>query len=90
MDKVELSEEKDPSGFKYRIPLAQQVEMYRFAVERLRGSAVPALCKEDRSVWEAVGLPFRGCHCLLDQDDPLASETPRGELIPLDSLLPVG
>lgn len=58
--------EKDPSGFKYRIPCAQQVELFRFARERLdRGRIVPALCKEDVSVWNAVGLNFAGCHCLL-------------------------
>ncbi len=58
--------EKDPSGFKCRIPVEQQVEMYRFALDRLdRGRIVPALCKEDVSVWQELGLPFRGCHCLL-------------------------
>jgi spore photoproduct lyase len=57
--------EKDPSGFKWRIPFARQVEMYRFALEGLdRGRVVPALCKEDASVWRAVGLTFGGCHCL--------------------------
>lgn len=57
--------EKDPSGFKYRLPFDTQVEMYRFAVERIdRERIVPALCKEDVSVWKAVGLPFAGCHCL--------------------------
>jgi spore photoproduct lyase len=58
--------EKDPSGFKYRLPFEQQVELYRFALERLdRKRIVPALCKEDVSVWNAVGLKFKGCHCLL-------------------------
>ena len=57
--------EKDPSGFKYRLPFEQQVEMYRFAIERLdRKRIIPALCKEDVSVWKAVGLEFDGCHCL--------------------------
>jgi spore photoproduct lyase len=61
-----LTEDQDASGFKYRIPFEQQVEMYRFALKRLdRTRVVPALCKEDRTVWEAVGLPFNGCHCLL-------------------------
>ncbi len=58
--------EKDPSGFKYRIPFEKQVEMYRFVLDRLdRKRIVPALCKEDVSVWNAVGLKFGGCHCLL-------------------------
>ena len=39
--------EKDPSGFKYRLPFASQVEMYRFAIEQLDGSRItPALCKD--------------------------------------------
>ena len=59
--------EKDPSGFKYRVPFADQVAMYRFVIDRLEGSPItPALCKEDVSVWNALGLSFRGCHCLLN------------------------
>lgn len=59
--------EKDPSGFKYRVPFATQAEMYRFALERLdKQRIVPALCKEDLSVWQAVGLKFGGCHCLMN------------------------
>jgi spore photoproduct lyase len=57
--------EKDPSGFKYRLPFDTQVEMYRFAVSHLdRKRITPALCKEDVSVWKEVGLRFQGCHCL--------------------------
>jgi hypothetical protein len=59
--------EKDPSGFKYRLPFEQQVALYRFAIERLdRRRITPALCKEDISVWKEVGLKFNGCHCLLE------------------------
>ena len=58
--------EKDPSGFKYRLPFEDQVEMYKFVLENLdRKRITPALCKEDVSVWKAVGLKFDGCHCLL-------------------------
>lgn len=58
--------EKDPSGFKYRLPFETQAEMFRFALDRLdRRRITPALCKEDISVWNAVGLKFNGCHCLL-------------------------
>jgi spore photoproduct lyase len=75
-----LTEEKDPSGFKYRIDPALQLEMFRFALHHLaNGSAIPALCKEDRSLWEQLGLKFQGCHCLLGADDALARHeaTPR-------------
>jgi spore photoproduct lyase len=62
--------EKDPSGFKYRLPFQTQVEMYRFALERLdRKNIIPALCKEDVSVWREVGLEFNGCHCLMGGSD---------------------
>lgn len=68
-----LTEERDPSGFKYRIRPELHLEMFRFAIERLgKGTAVPALCKEDASLWEQLGLPFKGCHCLLGETDALA------------------
>jgi hypothetical protein len=66
-DLFDYLSEKDPSGFKYRLPFEQQVEMYKFVLDRLdRKRIVPALCKEDVSVWKAVGLKFNGCHCLLE------------------------
>ena len=65
-DLFDYLSEKDPSGFKYRLPFEDQVEMYKFVLERLdRKRIIPALCKEDVSVWQAVGLKFDGCHCLL-------------------------
>ncbi len=58
--------EKDPSGFKYRLPFGTQVDMYRFVLDQLdRQHITPALCKEDLSVWREAGLAFKGCHCLL-------------------------
>lgn len=69
-DLFDYLSEKDPSGFKYRLPFQQQVEMFRFALGRLdRTRITPALCKEDVTVWEAVGLKFKGCHCLLAGHD---------------------
>jgi spore photoproduct lyase len=66
-DLFDYLSEKDPSGFKYRLPFEQQVEMYKFALDKLdRKTIRPALCKEDISVWKAVGLKFAGCHCLLE------------------------
>ena len=72
-----LTEERDPSGFKYRIPFEIQVELFRYAIERLASPIVPALCKEDEVLWRELGLQFRGCHCLLDGEDSLAGEAPR-------------
>lgn len=66
-----LTEEKDPSGFKYRVPFEAQVEMFRFAVDRLRSTIKPALCKEDKALWQALGIRFEGCHCLLGRSDAI-------------------
>lgn len=69
--------EKDPSGFKYRLPFATQVAMYRFALDHLdQGRITSALCKEDVSIWRALGLRFKGCHCVLaggDQPEEIVS-----------------
>lgn len=72
-----LAEERDPSGFKYRIPFHQQVALFKFALSRLSNKVVPALCKEDAALWRTLGLPFRGCHCLLGASDTLVDEAPR-------------
>jgi spore photoproduct lyase len=69
-----LTEERDPSGFKYRIPFERQVALFHFAIDRLEKRVVPALCKEDQALWQALGLAFRGCHCLLDQTDAVVTE----------------
>jgi len=63
-----LTETKDPSGFKYRIPFDTQVEMSRFAVDRLKSNIKPAL-----------GMKFDGCHCLLGRNDAIVkkNETPK-------------
>lgn len=72
-----LSELRDASGFKYRIPFEQQLMLFRFALDRLMPSIVPALCKEDREVWRALGMVFRGCHCLLGNQDAIVEEAPK-------------
>lgn len=71
-----LTEDRDPSGFKYRIPLDVQTELFRYVIAKLKSSIVPALCKEDQSLWRTLGLHFRGCHCLLNGADPLVAEAP--------------
>jgi spore photoproduct lyase len=84
-DLFQYLSEKDPSGFKYRLPFGDQVALYRFAIERLdRQRITPALCKEDVSVWKAVGLQFTGCHCLLE-----GADVP-DEIVSTDSYLQIG
>lgn len=64
--------EKDPSGFKWRLPESVQIELFRFACRNIeKGRATPALCKEDVSVWKAVGMRFKGCHCLIGKNDEI-------------------
>jgi hypothetical protein len=71
-----LTEERDASGFKYRIPYEQQLMLFRFALERLSPRVVPALCKEDQRLWRDLGMRFRGCHCLLGAEDAVVAEAP--------------
>ena len=71
-----LTEERDPSGFKYRIPFDVQTKLFRYVIDKLKPSIVPALCKEDQTLWRVLGLRFRGCHCLLSGSDPLVTEAP--------------
>jgi spore photoproduct lyase len=72
-----LTEERDPSGFKYRLPVADQLKLFRFAIENLADPIVPALCKEDQTLWRELGLRFQGCHCLLGGNDDLVRESPK-------------
>lgn len=71
-----LTEERDASGFKYRIPFEHQLKLFRFALERLSPRIVPALCKEDQELWRALGMTFRGCHCLVGAHDAVVNEAP--------------
>lgn len=92
-----LTEEKDPSGFKYRLPFEKQVEMFRFAMRHLKTSIKPALCKEDRALWKALGMHFDGCHCLLGRNDSIVKERhaemkqpkPAARIIGLGKPLPI-
>ena len=70
-----LTEEKDPSGFKYRIPESKQLDLFRFALDRISTSSISALCKEDKSIWDKLDLEFAGCHCLLGANDAVATTT---------------
>jgi spore photoproduct lyase len=69
-----LTEDRDPSGFKYRIPFEEQKKMFKYVVERLTSTITPALCKEDQQLWNALGLRFHGCHCLIDSSDAVVRD----------------
>ncbi len=69
-----LTEERDPSGFKYRIAFDTQVKLFSYVLDRLTARVTSALCKEDQVLWRALNLKFRGCHCLLDETDKLVED----------------
>jgi len=43
-------------------------------VGQLKTNIKPALCKEDRALWKALGMHFDGCHCLLGRNDSIVKE----------------
>jgi hypothetical protein len=63
---------KDPSGFKYRTDDSFHIEAFRRIKELLRPEISLGLCKEDMSVWKAIGARWQGCHCLNGTDDNVA------------------
>lgn len=69
--------DKDPSGFKYRVENEFHTEVFRQVAAMLNPATTLGLCKEDTSVWQAVGLKWQGCHCLHNVSDEVVSE--RGE-----------
>lgn len=88
-----LCEERDPSGFKYRLPQSKQAELFRYALDTLSTKIVPALCKEDISLWNKLGLSFAGCHCILGSQDSVVLDSKsklfldsQSNLVSLDSL----
>lgn len=57
--------EKDPAGFKWRLPLDTQLKMYGFVKRRLSKKIKLALCKEDSALWHQLDMSFGGCNCLV-------------------------
>jgi len=74
--------DKDPAGFKYRVDEAFQVDVFKQVVAMLGPHTKLGLCKEDTSVWRAVGLAWQGCHCLHGTSDAVVAERAEpGQLI---------
>ena len=82
-------EAKDPSGFKYRTDSGFHAAIFR----RIKAALDPAislgLCKEDRSLWRAIGLGWQGCHCLHGTDDDVAVERMRFRRLPNSNALTI-
>jgi len=63
-----LTEEKDPSGFKYRLPFAKQVEMFRFAVGQLKQISNPRCAKKiapSGKLWVCILTAVTACWAVM-------------------------
>ena len=76
-DIFDYIETKDPSGFKYRTQRAFHIAIFRQIKEELDPSISLGMCKEDRSLWQEIGLGWQGCHCLHGTHDDVAVERMR-------------
>lgn len=63
----------DPSGFKYRTEGEFHTSVFQLIREKLRPGIRLGLCKEDASMWQAVGAEWQGCHCLHGTADSVAA-----------------
>lgn len=64
----------DPSGFKYRTDDQFHIKAFRQIKKLLSPGIALGLCKEDASVWKALGAGWNGCHCLHNKRDIIATE----------------
>jgi hypothetical protein len=63
----------DPSGFKFRTDQAFHENAFRQIKNRLAPGIALGLCKEDASMWRAIGATWQGCHCLHGFSDRIAT-----------------
>lgn len=61
----------DPSGFKYRTEHEFHKSSFKKVKELLSSKTLLGLCKEDVSLWNAVGVEWQGCHCLNGAEDSI-------------------
>ncbi|MDT7541685.1 MAG: hypothetical protein QOE33_1589 [Acidobacteriota bacterium] len=64
----------DPSGFKYRTDEEFQQNIFQRIKDLLHPEIRLGLCKEDASVWQAIGANWQGCHCLGGTADAIAGD----------------
>ena len=77
-------QEKDLSGFKYRVAPDFQVEAYQRVAELLSNETRLGLCKEDAEVWSAAKIQWRGCHCLNGSSEEVVRERGNPDQLLLD------
>lgn len=63
--------EKDPSGFKYRVDSEFHHKVFASILDRLSPNIRLGLCKEDITIWNQLGLRWHGCHCLHSVQDSI-------------------
>jgi hypothetical protein len=80
----------DPSRFKYRTESNFHRAVFLRVRDRLAPGIVLGLCKEDRSVWQAAGLSWQGCHCLAGATDAVTADRVRNrpQLLQFESPAP--
>jgi hypothetical protein len=66
--------DRDPSAFKFRVDTEFHAAVFSRVVEHLHPDIKLGLCKEDASVWQAIGLTWEGCHCLSGASDDVVIE----------------
>jgi hypothetical protein len=62
----------DPSGFKHRTEDEFHIRAFQIIRDLLHPDIALGLCKEDASVWQAIGAAWQGCHCLNGTADVVA------------------
>lgn len=60
---------RDSSDFKDRTDDEFHIEAFRQIKDSLAPGIALGLCKEDESLWRALGLNWQGCHCLHGASD---------------------
>lgn len=67
-------ESKDLSGFKYRTKKEFHIQAFHLIKKILDPSIKLGLCKEDKTIWQAIDASWEGCNCLYGKYDKIAVE----------------
>jgi len=70
----EYIDSKDPSDFKFRTNETFHVQVFQMIKDLLSPSIKLGLCKEDKTIWQAIHARWEGCHCLHGREDLVAVE----------------
>jgi len=84
----------DPSGFKDRTEEEFHTRVFQLIRDQLNSKISLGLCKEDATLWQAIGAEWQGCHCLNNTADTIAQTRvqilhERLKPVPVQRTLPV-